>query len=218
MKFLNDLPFRDLAEKELKKKVYLINDANAATLAEFEMGAGKDAEVFLFLALGTGLGGGAVIGGKLLEGFSGCTMEVGHIAVEIDGWPCHCGRKGCLEAYVSSYGLERFYKLLTNKCLSSKEIIELASKGDREALEAMEKLIEYLSVGITNLVHIFNPDKVALGGGIVAYFPKIVEKTEKLVKERAFKQPSRDLKIVKAKLGEFSGAVGAYLYAKGFVT
>ena len=135
--FLNGLPFRDLAAKELKKRVYLINDANAAALGEFKRGAGRGSKIFLLLTLGTGLGGGAVIDGKLLNGFSGCAMEVGHITVEVNGWPCHCGRKGCREAYVSSYGLERFYKLLSDRCLSSGEILKLAKSGDRKALEAV---------------------------------------------------------------------------------
>jgi Transcriptional regulator/sugar kinase len=95
--------------------VFIENDANLAAYGEYVYGNGKDSEILVCLTLGTGLGGGAVIGGKILSGVSGSAMEIGHIAVEKNGLPCHCGRNGCLEAYVSSYGLERIYCILTEK-------------------------------------------------------------------------------------------------------
>lgn len=214
-----NLPF--LREREIGKEleervgtgVRLINDATAAAYGEFISGSGRGAELFICITLGTGLGSGAVIGGKPLEGVNGAAMEVGHTTVCINGWPCHCGRRGCLEAYASSYGLERHYFLLTGKERSSFEVIERAKEGEEEALKALRELARYLSVGITNILHTFNPDAVAIAGGIPENFPLLINWCREEVEKRAFKLTTRKLKLVKAELGEFSGAVGAYLFS-----
>ncbi len=109
-------------------------------------------------------------------------MEVGHITVEVNGWPCHCGRKGCLEAYVSSYGLERFYFMETGECVSSFEVIERAKNRETEALKSIDEMSDYLSVGIASLIHLFNPDVVAISGGIPASYPELLKTTEEKVK------------------------------------
>jgi len=211
LKFLNGFPLKKELEEKLNVPVSIFNDATAAAYGEYEMGAGRGSSVFLCLTLGTGLGGGAIIEGAPLFGVLGTAMEVGHITVEVDGWLCHCGRKGCLEAYVSSYGLERFYFMKTGNCVSSFEIIERAKVGEAEALESIDEMTDYLSVGITNLLHIFNPDVVALSGGIPTSYPQLLKVTEKKVKKRAFKQPTSDFLLKLAELGEFSGAFGAFL-------
>jgi predicted NBD/HSP70 family sugar kinase len=213
--FLDGVNLKEELQKAYNSEIFLINDVNAATLGEYKLGAGKASKFLIGIFIGTGLGGGAVLNGKPLLGSSGCAMEIGHIAVETTGgWPCHCGRKGCLEAYVSSYGLERFYLLEGGKCKSSKEILESAKKGEEEALRAIERVAFYLAVGLTNLLHIFNPDKVVIGGGVATHCPTLVKMAETFTKQRAFKQPLNDVTFSLAQLGDYSGAVGTYYLAK----
>ncbi len=219
LKFIENLPLKDILEDFSKKPVYVENDASLAALGEFSYGAGKNKQIVLCLTLGTGLGGGAVINGQLLTGVSGSAMEVGHITIVKDGWLCHCGRKGCLEAYVSSYGLERIYFMHTHKFIDSKEIIAEANEGKTEAINSIEEFSKYLSIGLMNLTHIFNPDCVVLSGGIVEHYPLITELATSELKHIVFPLPFRDLEIKRAELGEFSGTFGALeLAEKGGIT
>jgi glucokinase len=166
--------------------------------------------------LGTGLGGGLVLDGKIFSGVSGSAMEIGHITVEKDGFPCHCGRKGCLEAYVSSYGLERIHCILTEDKKTSFEIISLLRENDKKALESFEIFTHYLSIGIMNIVHIFNPDKVLLSGGIVENFPETIDLVKSKINSLVFPLPLRDLSIDAGKLGSWSGAYGALALAESY--
>ncbi|GAB6072727.1 ROK family protein [Venenivibrio stagnispumantis] len=205
----------DLSEY-IQTDIIIENDANAAAYGEYKYGIGKNSNIFICLTLGTGLGGGVVINGKLISGVSGSAMEVGHITVEKDGWICHCGRKGCLESYVSSYGLERFYCLLTDNKKSSFEIINLAKEKDINAIKSIDYFTDYLSIGIMNLTHIFNPDIIAIAGGIVENYPDIINITKEKVKNLIFPLPLRDLRIEIATLGEYSGAYGALAIAQDY--
>ncbi len=215
IKPIEDLNLKEELEKRLNVPVYVENDATLAAYGEYIYGAGKDAEILLCLTLGTGLGGGAVINGNLLTGVSGSAMEVGHMTIDKNGWLCHCGRKGCLEAYVSSYGLERIYFFKTDKHIPSSEIIILANEGNEIAMESLEEFSRYLAYGLMNLVHLFNPDKIILSGGIPEHYPALVEMATADLKKLAFPLPFRDVEIGLSKLGEFSGAYGALAYAKG---
>ena len=213
LKFLKGFRIRETLEGILNVPVSVFNDATAAAYGEYILGSGRGTSHFICLTLGTGLGGGAVIEGKPLLGFSGTAMEVGHMTVSVNGWPCHCGRRGCLEAYVSSYGLERFYFMKTGICISSFQVINLAKESDELALESILEMTDYLSIGIVNLLHLFNPDVISLSGGIPSTYPEIIKLTEEKVKERAFKQPVSDFSLKLSELGEFSGAFGALLLA-----
>ncbi len=206
---IEKFPISNFFEENLKADVFIENDANAAALGEYKYGNGKESKILITLTLGTGLGSGAVINGKLLSGVNGVAMEFGHTTIEKNGLKCHCGRKGCLEAYVSSYGLERIYFLISDKHLSSAEIITLANEGDEKALEAFEIFNDYFSTGLMNIVHIFNPDKILLSGGIPEYYPLITKMAYSKLKGKAFPLSIESLDINLAKLGEFSGAYGA---------
>jgi len=211
---IEKFPIVDFFSKNLEADIIIENDANAAALGEYKYGNGKDSKILITITLGTGLGSGAVINGKLLSGVNGVAMELGHTTVEKQGLKCNCGRIGCLEAYVSSYGLERIYFLLANKYLSSPEIIALANKGDEKALEAFEIFNDYLSTGLMNIVHIFNPDKILLSGGIPEHYPLIIKMAYSKLKEKAFPLSIESVDIALAKLGEFSGAYGALALTK----
>ncbi len=201
-------------EDRLAVPVYVENDATLAAYGEYLYGGGKNSNILICLTLGTGLGGGAVIERKLLTGVSGSAMEVGHMTIDKNGWVCHCGRKGCLEAYVSSYGLERIYFFKTDRHIPSSEIILMANEGKKEAMESLEEFSKYLAYGLMNIVHLFNPDKILLAGGIPEHYPAIIEMVYADLKKLSFPLPFRDVSIGSAKLGEFSGAYGALGFAK----
>ncbi|WP_457636360.1 ROK family protein [Persephonella sp.] len=214
IKFLEGIDLKEILEEELDLPVVIENDASAAAYGEYMYGAGKGGKIVVCLTLGTGLGGGVVINGELISGVSGSGMEIGHTTVDLNGWRCHCGRKGCLEAYVSSYGLERFYFFLTDQSIPSSQIIILANEGKLEAMKALEEFARHLSVGLMNILHIFNPDRVIIGGGIPEYYPAVVDLAVSELKKIAFELPFRDVKIKKADLGEYSGAFGAMALAE----
>ncbi|WP_456456782.1 ROK family protein [Thermovibrio sp.] len=211
-----NLPFIEGARfKELLgEDVVIVNDATAACYGEYRLGAAKGSSLAVCLTLGTGLGGGAVINGTPLTGALGCAMEVGHITVEPRGWRCHCGRRGCLESYVSSYGLERLYFIEADEYLPSYRIIKLINEKEENALKAFKEFMRYLTIGVVNLVHLFNPDTVVLCGGIAKEIPQISRLLEEKVREEALKLPASCVKVKRGELEEFSGAVGAYLLSE----
>lgn len=216
LRALEGLNIKEYLEKKLNVEVFIDNDANVAAFGEYVYGNGKGSKVLVCLTLGTGLGGGLVLDGKIFSGVSGSAMEIGHITVEKDGFPCHCGRKGCLEAYVSSYGLERIHCILTEDKKTSFEIISLLRENDKKALESFEIFTHYLSIGIMNIVHIFNPDKVLLSGGIVENFPETIDLVKSKINSLVFPLPLRDLSIDAGKLGSWSGAYGALALAESY--
>jgi len=209
LKFLNGFSFKELKEKV--KRLELFNDATAAAFGEFKRGAGRGSKVFLCVTLGTGLGGGLVVNGKPFEGVSGGALEPGHACIEVDGWTCNCGRRGCLEAYASSYGLERHYEKLWGERKNSFEIIKEAKRGEEKGVRAVKELAHYLGFGVTNLIHLFNPDRIAITGGTVAHYPQLIKEVEKVVNKTGFKSLTGKCSILGGELSEFSGAVGAYL-------
>ncbi|WP_028950597.1 ROK family protein [Sulfurihydrogenibium subterraneum] len=214
LKFLEGLNLKEFIEKEFNIEVFIENDANVAAFGEYVYGNGKGSKVLVCLTLGTGLGGGLVIDGKIFSGVSGSAMEIGHITVEKDGFLCHCGRKGCLESYVSSYGLERLYCLISEEKRSSFEIINLAKQNDDKAIQTFEIFTDYLAIGIMNIAHIFNPDTVLLSGGIIENYSDVLTLTKSKVEKLVFPLPLRDLHINSAKLGSWSGAYGALALAE----
>ncbi len=214
IRLIENLNIKELFEEKLNIPVFVENDATLAAYGEYKYGAGKNSEILVCLTLGTGLGGGAVVYGNLLTGVSGSGMEIGHMTIDKNGWLCHCGRRGCLEAYVSSYGLERIYFFKTDRHIPSSEIILLANEGNKEAMESIEEFSVYLSYGLMNILHIFNPDKILLSGGIPEHYPAVVELAVSNLKKLSFPLPFRDVEIGLASLGEFSGAYGALAYAK----
>ncbi len=214
LKSLQNVNLKEFIREKTRIEPIIQNDATLAAYGEYIYGAGQGSKVLVCLTFGTGLGSGLVINGEPFIGVSGSAMEIGHTTININGWPCHCGRKGCLEAYVSSYGLERIYFFKTDKYMSSFEIITKANEGELAAMESMEELSKYLAIGLMNIVHILNPDRILFAGGIVENYPVLEEMAYADLKKLAFHLPFRDLDIKLAKLGEFSGAFGALALAE----
>ena len=219
-----NLPVADIMRETLPYPVRLTNDANAAALGEAKYGAGKEYANIIMLTLGTGVGGGIIINGKLYEGNQGKAGELGHVVVEIDGEPCTCGRKGCLEAYASATALIRETKkaMLANKksllwkvcpeieMVGGKVPFEAAKKGDATAIKVLDNYVKYLSEGILNYCNIFRPNVVVLSGGIANAGDYLFDRLNKYVKDRNYGyQSTPEVKILPAQLGYDSGKIGA---------
>ncbi|MCJ7727816.1 MAG: ROK family protein [Actinobacteria bacterium] len=214
-------------EDELKLNVFLENDANAAALGEWWLGAGRDVDNLVLLTLGTGVGGGIIIGGEVLHGARNTAGEIGHTIIREGGLLCGCGNRGCLEAYVSArsvvkrtlaaiYGGEEtlLTDLVKNKLedITCKLVYDTAKKGDSLCKQLVEETGRYLGIGITNIVNIINPEMVILGGGMANAGNLIFEPVRKYVREHSFTASMEGVKIVPAALGVNAGAMGAVAF------
>ena len=210
------------------KRVYLENDANAAALAEAKAGAGKGYNDVIMVTLGTGVGGGIVIGGKLYSGFNYAGAELGHTVIAHGGRPCTCGRRGCWEAYSSATALIEMTKekmeqtkdtVMWQMCdngagkISGRTAFNAAKQGDRAGREVVEDYISYLACGIVNMVNIFQPEVLCIGGGVCGEGDYLLDPLKAIVDRDQYGSASHDdktlLKI--AELGNDAGIIGAAL-------
>jgi glucokinase len=173
---------------------------------------GKGSRIVVGLTLGTGIGGGFVIDGEVYTGGRGFASEYGHMTVDPGGPLCHCGKKGCLEAFIGSYGVTGRYKILSGKDLTVKEIFDRAKKKEETALKVVNKFGFYLSIGIKNLMEALDPDIVVLGGGVTKAGNIIIELIESN-KSGSFTRPFEDIRIVIGELTDMAGAIGAAHWA-----
>jgi len=186
----------------------VLNDVSAGAFGEWYYDH-RDSKNLLFVAIGTGLGAGFVCEGEVFLGSCGSALELGHHIVEKDGELCSCGRRGCLEAYCSSYGLERIYKKLSGESLKDYQIVLRAKERDQRALEAIKTFKDYLTIGLMNAIHILNPDRVVLGGGLIQQLREFMDDLETRLRETVETLPSQCFKLSFSKCGEFCMARGA---------
>ena len=206
------------------KNVRIANDANAAALGEAVAGAAKGADEAIMITLGPGVGGGIIIGGKIYEGFNFSAAELGHIVIEKDGLPCPCGRHGCWEQYSSATGLIRMTKegmkadpdsKLWQVCpdiekVNGKTVFDGVELGDETAKKVLDKYYSYLACGLANIVNIFQPQILVIGGGICGQGENLRRPIEELVMaEQYAKTTPNKTKIVIASLGNDAGIIGA---------
>ena len=219
------VPFRDLVAERLGLPVYVDNDANAAMLAEWRFGAARGARDAALLTIGTGIGGGLVIGGALQRGSQGAGAELGHMVVQADGPRCNgsCPNRGCLEALVSGTALAREAQriavqrpgsglgraLAAGREISGPLVTELAHDGDAAAIDAVAAIGRWLGIGIANLVNMLNPDVVVIGGGVIAAGELLLAPAREVVMERALSPSKEHVRIVAARFGAESGMLGA---------
>jgi len=221
---LNDVPFGAIMEERLGLPVFVDNDANLAALAEHRAGAAAGSREAVVLTIGTGIGGGLILGGELYRGSVGAAGELGHLVIEQDGPPCqgNCPSHGCVEALASGTALAREAARLAGEHpqsglgramaggqpLLGPLITELAHDGDSAALEAIRLIGTRLGVAISSLVNIFNPEVVVIGGGVIAAGELLLGPARAEVARRALR-PSRDLvEIRPAHFGVEAGMVG----------
>ncbi|MBE6544182.1 MAG: ROK family protein [Ruminococcaceae bacterium] len=205
--------------------IKLANDANAAAYGEALAGAAKGASEAIMITLGTGVGGGLILGGKIYEGFNFSAAELGHTVIIKDGEPCPCGRKGCWEQYASATGLIRQTKkamndnpksLLWQVCggdiekVNGKTVFDARDLGDEVAQSVIDNYFELLALGLTNMVNIFQPQILCIGGGICGQGEALRKPIEDLVMaEQYAKSTPNKTKIVIAELGNDAGIIGA---------
>ncbi|MCK5044761.1 ROK family protein [Candidatus Parcubacteria bacterium] len=205
--YLNNCPLPQLVKGFLFKKsaVAMDNDANCFALAEACLGAGQEAEVVCGITLGSGIGAGIVLNRKIYHGAYGSGGEVGHMSIKFDGYKCSCGSFGCFEEYAS----EKFFK---RRKISSKELEVEASAGDKKALQLFSDYGKYLGIGLANIVNVLDPKIIVLGGGTSKTSKFFMKSTQEECSKRIISPLAKKyVRIKKAKLGEFSGAVGAAL-------
>lgn len=194
---------KQIIAKEFKIPVFVDNDANCAALAEAKFGAGRGVKNFVYMTVSTGVGGGIIINGELYRGAMGAAGEFGHMIIDSKGYRCGCGNVGCLEALASGSAIKKRTGL---DAIS----VELAARqGDPKAIKAIEITANYLAIGIANLVNIFNPELVVIGGGLSNMRELLLDPIRRDFKKYAMTLSARSVKIVRAKLGTKAGVLGA---------
>ncbi len=224
----HDIPLRDIIREKYRADTFLINDTSAAALGEHQFGAGKGVNNLIMLTLGTGIGGGIIINGKLYTGPSGSAGEIGHMTIDVAGPKCNCGNIGCLEKLVSgtvvakeairciSQGEKSSLTELAEggiENITAEEVEVAARNGDSLAKEVISKAAAYLGIGLVNLVNIFNPEMIIIGGGLANMGDLLLEPARRIVRERAFQLSARLVRIVPAQLGGNAGVLGAAIFA-----
>lgn len=222
---LSEFPLFAELKKYIDKPMMMANDANCAALGEAAYGAGKGYNDIVMITLGTGIGGGFVCNGKVYNGFNGAAMEVGHISIDLKGKKCNCGRLGCWERYASATALVELTKEIMDKNpdsamhvyvaeqggeVSGRTAFDCARGGDRAANEVVDTFVYYLGSGIVNLINLFQPDVIIIGGGISNEGEYLMEKLRKFAKGYSYastKIPQPEFK--KAELGNDAGIIGA---------
>jgi glucokinase len=218
----HNIPLARLLSDALGAPTVLENDANAAAYGELRFGAGRGCRHLVYVTLGTGIGGGIIIDGKIYEGASGAAGEVGHMIVKEDGPPCNCGNRGCVEALSSGPAIERdaraemeagrspmLARLTDGAPLTAELVYQAARRGDEASREVIQRAGHYLGLGLIGLLHCFNPEALILGGGLTNMGDVYLEPAIALARKGAFAQVAEDVTIVTAKLGERAGALGA---------
>lgn len=221
-----DLPLGSLIENKLSTPTILGNDANLAALGEWKYGAGVGHHDLVYLTISTGIGGGVIIDDRLLVGSLGIAAEVGHITVLPNGPMCGCGHPGHLESMASGTGIANFVAeqlrqgrksilSLEPQKPTSRQVTEAANQGDELALEAFERAGAFLGRAIADLLHIFNPTIIVLGGGVTNARDLLLNPVRKTINESVMTpQYNKDLQICYAKLGDQAGLIGALALAR----
>jgi glucokinase len=224
----DNFPLAELVRESLRVPVWLDNDANAAAFGEYERGAGRGLRDMVYLTISTGIGGGVIVGGRLVRGVAGAAGEVGHLTVLPSGPECGCGARGCLEALCSGTAIARRARerieqgarsLISSMVQDAREVTAetvavAAQRGDTLAREIWDETIFYLSIGVGNIISVLAPEAIIIGGGVSSSGEQLLGPLRRMVAERMRMLPSEKIRIVRAALGEESGLYGALALAR----
>lgn len=221
----HDVPVRKYINEHISKPVYVANDANAAAYGEFVAGAAKGARNAVCITLGTGVGSGIIVDGKILTGSNFAGGEIGHMVIEVDGPQCTCGRKGCFEVFSSATGLIRMtkeaaeadkdsilneYYVSDGNRYSARHAFNAMRAGDKAGKAVVDKYVKYLAAGITNTINTFQPDILCIGGGVCNEGDPLLVPVKELVASEVYtRMIPKNTKIVVAELGNDAGIIGA---------
>ena len=227
--YWENVPLAKDIEKKFGKKVILENDANVAAYGEFLAGAAKGSDNAVVITLGTGVGAGIIINGEIYSGSNNAGGEIGHTVIEVDGCQCTCGRKGCFETYASATGLVRMTKEMIEKNpesimsemavrdgkVSARTAFNAAKSGDKYATEVVEKYIKYLAVGIANVINVFQPDVLCIGGGVCNEGDNLLVPLRQQVAQQIYsKNSAKNTEIVICSLGNKAGMIGSAMLGR----
>ena len=223
----NQVPAKKMLEERLGKTVYLDNDANCAALGEAVAGVGKGSKDFIAITLGTGVGSGIVVNGKLVTGTNYAAGEMGHTVIVYDGEPCNCGRKGCWERYSSATALiqqtkdamtkdpfTKMWDLVDGNIrnVDGRTAFDGMRAGDEKAKQVVEKYMGYLACGMANIINTFQPEILCVGGGVGNEKENLLGPVRKLVAAQVYSiHAKKQTKICAAELGNDAGIIGAAL-------
>ena len=208
--YLENFPVRDDIERRLGTPIILENDANAAALGETWMGAGKEVDDLVLLTLGTGVGGGIILHGKVLHGALGMAGELGHLTIDPNGPPCGCGNNGCLEKIASATAVESMaYLMSLGDNLTSRDVYNLAAGGNIKAQRIFQQMGRALGIAIANLINTFNFPLYLLSGGMLPAWDYFAPTMLEEVSRRSFPYRNSQTRIEQAKLGNLAGLYGA---------
>ncbi|MCD6400994.1 MAG: ROK family protein [Anaerolineales bacterium] len=224
-----NVPLKKIIEEKVEIPTSLLNDARSMTFGEWKFGAGQGVDTIACFAIGTGIGGGLVINGKLHLGIGGTGGELGHQIIDFNGPPCGCGSHGCLEAFASgpaiaAMGVKAVLQGLTTSIgeivdydlnkITPKIIYQAAMEGDEIAHNIFEKAGFYIGIAVANIMVTIGPCKVVIGGGVAQAGDLLLEPIRRTAYERVFVMPREQVEIVPAALGPYAGLVGAALWAR----
>ena len=233
IEFANNLGFVNVPAKEMLierlgiENVYVDNDANCAALGEAQAGSGHGAKDFIAVTLGTGVGSGVIINGKIVAGVNNAGGECGHSVIVVDGEPCTCGRKGCWEAYASATALinqtkadmEKYPDSVMHELVKAnggkvdgRTAFDAMRRGDIAGIKVVDAYVKYVACGLINLVNIFQPETICIGGGICNEGETLLRPLRRYIDSERYSVYSKiQSKIVKAELGNDAGIIGAAL-------
>ena len=226
---LRNVPLRKLFHRYLSIPLYIENDANCAALAEYLVGAGRDSKRFVTVTLGTGVGAGIIVDGKIWSGAHGAASELGHLIIEVDGIPCTCGKCGCTERYCSATAIIRMAKeacTLHPDCailkavngdvdkITAKTVFDLAKEGDDIANRVFRRYVKYLTIANNNVVSFLDPDMIVLGGGVSRAGDFLLDAVRELLPKYLMYPVLPMPEIALAQLGNDAGIIGAALLGR----
>lgn len=230
--FFHNWQLKEMIRERAKKDVFIENDANVAAYGEFIAGSAKGAKSAIVITIGTGIGSGIILDGKIYSGINYNGAEVGHMVISPDGRPCNCGRNGCFERYASATGLilttkealvntdkndTIIWDIIKNDInnVSARTAFTAMKKGDKLGKEIVDEYCKYLSLGLVNIINIFQPEIVCIGGGVCKQGDWLLDPIRKYVKkERYSRYAKKQTKICKATLGNDAGIIGAAFLGK----
>ncbi len=224
--YWHNVPFQADLKRALELPVAITNDVRAVAWGEWLHGAGEGCNDLVCLFVGTGIGGGIVSGGRMLTGCSNTAGELGHITIDLNGPPCTCGQRGCLEALAGGWAIEKIAQEAvalepssgavlmelaggTPGGITAKTVAEGVHAGDLLSLRLIERAAQALIAGCTSIVNAFNPCRLILGGGVIEGLPQLVGQIDQGMRKRALPAATKSLQILPAKLGSDAGVVGA---------
>jgi glucokinase len=220
----NNIPLRDIISREFGLPTYLQNDCTLAALGEHRFGAGVGVDNLVYVGLGTGIGGGIIADGQIYTGTSGAAGEIGHMIIDINGSLCKCGSYGCWENYASGRAIAqeaarqmeagiptaiRRYAGGDATKVTAQKVLQAAQDGDYIAHEIISRTAYYVGIGLVNLVNIFNPELILIGGGLANMGSLLLDQATKVVQERVFEISAQAVRIELAQLGNDAAALGA---------